>query len=127
MFKTYTLIKIEEEQLTDTEGKITFIIIDENNELRKVFGTTKLDADQKVVSISTTKKREHPLIQCLFNTEINETVNVEFDQYNALFKRDDNKVTAQTVEELAKEMQNKPVRLGPLLKSTQIKSTESIH
>lgn len=127
MFKTYTLIKIEEQQLTDTEGKMTFFIADENDELRKVCGETRLNADKKAVSISTTKKREHPLIQCLFNSEINETVNVEFDHYNALFKREDNQVIVQTIEKLAKEMQSKPVRLGPLLKSTQIKMTESIH
>ncbi len=127
MFKTYTLMEVEEEQVTDTEGKVTYHLTDENGESRKVTGSTQLDANLNAMSVSTTQKREHPLIQCLFYTEINETIDIEFKQYNHVFERKENEVTEQTIEELAKKMQEKPLRVGELLKSTEPKKTESIH
>ncbi|WP_299877781.1 hypothetical protein [uncultured Cocleimonas sp.] len=127
MFKTFTLIRKEEEQLSDTEGKMTFHLKDESGFERKVSGFTHLDENLNAISISTPRKREHPLIQCLFITNVDETINIEFTQYNDVFVRNDQDTAEKTIEELAREMQNKPVRLGPLLKSVEIKSTESIH
>ena len=127
MFKTFTLTQKEEEQISESEGKMTFHLTDESGFQRKVSGFTQLDENLNAVSISSPKKREHPLIQCLFITNVDETINIEFTQYNDVFVRNDQDVTEKTIEELAREMQNKPVRLGPLLKSVEIKSTESIH
>ena len=126
MFKTYTLVKKEEIQVSDTEGKMIFHLTDENGDQRRVSGDTKLDVHLNAVSISTDKKREHPLIQCLFYTEINETINIEFKQYNTVFERND-ELTEKTVEELAKEMESKPMRVGSLIKTTETKTTENIH
>ena len=127
MFKTFTLTRKEEEQLSETEGKMTFHLTDESGFQRQVSGFTHLDENLDAVSISTPRKREHPLIQCLFITNVNETINIEFTQYNDVFERNDQDTAEKSIEELAREMQNKPVRLGPLLKSVEIKSTESIH
>ncbi|GAA0407854.1 hypothetical protein GCM10009133_15510 [Cocleimonas flava] len=127
MFKTFTLTRKEEEQLSETEGKMTFHLTDESGFQRKVSGFTQLDENLNAVSISTPRKREHPLIQCLFITNVDETINIEFTQYNDVFERNDQDTAEKSIEELAREMQNKPVRLGPLLKSVEIKSTESIH
>jgi len=126
MLKTYTLVKKEEIQVSDTEGKMIFHLTDENGDQRRVSGDTKLDVHLNAVSISTDKKREHPLIQCLFYTEINETINIEFKQYNTVFERND-EPAEKTVEELAKEMENKPMRVGSLIKTTETKTTENIH
>jgi hypothetical protein len=127
MLKTYTLVRKEEQQISDTEGKMIFHLTDENGDQRTVWGTTKLDENLNPVSISTEKKREFPLIQCLFVTNVNETINIEFQQYNTVFERKEMGVSQQTVDDIAKSMMNKPVRLGPLLKSTQIKTTETVH
>ncbi len=130
MFKTFKLVNREEEQVSDHEGKMTFHLEDENGVQRKVWGITELDEDLNAISITALRTREHPLIQCLFLTNINEQINIEFTQYNEVFERkeDDMKVvTAEDLEKIAKEMQNKPMRVGALLKSTEIKTTESIN
>ena len=116
MLKTFTLNKIEEEHLSDTEGKMTFHLADENNIRRVVWGTTALDKNNLPISIIANQKREHPLIQCLFNSQVNETIKIEFTQYNDIFERVDEEVkTTPTVDELIKEMQKKPLRMGELL------------
>ena len=129
MFKTFSLIQKEEQQISATEGKMTFHLEDESGFKRTVWGFTELDQDLNAVSISTPRTREHPLIQCLFLTNVNEKINIEFTQYNDVFERKDEEVTitsAEDIEKIAKEMQNKPMRVGALLKSTEVKTTESI-
>jgi hypothetical protein len=118
MLKTFTLNKIEEEILSDTEGKMTFELCDEAGVIRSVWGTTKLDQNGLPVSISANKTREHPLIQCLFNSQLNETIKIEFTQYNDIFERKDEEQKTPSVEELINEMQKKPLRMGELLEFT---------
>ena len=115
MFKYFTIENIVDEQISETEGKRAFHLVDELGEKRIVWGTTLLDEDQYPVSIQASKKREHPLIECLFRSEIKEKISIEFTQYNAIFKRDDVDVSEKTIEDLAQEMQSKPFRLGSLI------------
>ena len=129
MFKTFKLKEKRAEQLSDTEGKITFLIEDENGFERTVWGTTQLDQDTNPISISAIRSREHPLIQCLFITNVNEEFNIEFTQYNDVFERtdDDQKIiTADDLDKIMQEMQDKPMRVGALLKSVEVKTTESM-
>ena len=129
MFKTFKLIEKKEEQFSQTEGKMIFRLEDENGIERTVWGNTQLDEDLNSVAIVALRPREHPLIQCLFLTNVNEKINIEFTQYNDVFERKDDEstvVTAEDLERIAKEMQNKPMRVGALLKSTEIKTTESV-
>lgn len=118
MLKTFTLNKIEEEVISDSEGKMTFELTDENGEIRKVWGETSLDENGIPVSITAVKTREHPLIQCLFKSQPNETVKIEFTQYNDIFERKDDAEKASTIEELLNEMKKKPLRMGELLEFT---------
>ncbi len=130
MFKTFKLISKKEEQVSDNEGKMIFHLQDENGVERKVWGITELDEDLNAISITALRTREHPLIQCLFLTNVDEMINIEFTQYNDVFERKEEEMkvtTAEDLEKIAKEMQNKPMRVGALLKSTEIKTTESIN
>lgn len=129
MFKTFKLINRVEEQVSEHEGKMTFHLEDENGVQRTVWGITELDEDLNAISITALRTREHPLIQCLFLTNIDEQINIEFTQYNDVFERKENNtkvVTAEDLDKIAKEMQNKPMRVGALLKSTEVKTTESM-
>jgi len=129
MFKTFKLIDKKEERVSSHEGKMIFNLEDEQGVERTVWGITELDEDLNAISITALRTREHPLIQCLFLTNVNEKINVEFTQYNDVFERkeEETQVTsAEDIEKIAKEMQNKPMRVGALLKSTEIKTTESI-
>ena len=130
MFKTFKLIDKKEEHFSATEGKMTFYLEDEAGVERSVWGHTQLDADLNSMSIAALKPREHPLIQCLFLTNVNEQINIEFTQYNDVFERKDEAVqitTAEDLEKIAKKMQNKPMRVGALLKSTEVKTTETMN
>jgi len=118
MLKTFTLNKIEEEVLSESEGKMTFELTDENGDVRTVWGETTLGDDGIPVSISAVKTREHPLIQCLFKSQPNETIKIEFTQYNDIFERKDDDEKTPTIEELIEEMKKKPLRMGELLEFT---------
>ena len=119
MLKTFTLNKIEEEMITDTEGKMTFHLTDESGFERSVWGRTTIDENNQTIGISAIKKREHPLIQCLFHSKPNETIKIEFTQYNDIFERKDEDKSTPTVKELIEEMQKKPLRMGELLEFTE--------
>lgn len=129
MFKTFKLIDKKEEQFSATTGKMIFHLEDEDGIERTVWGQTELDEDLNSIAITAIRAREHPLIQCLFLTNVNEEINIEFTQYNEVFERkeDETPITsAEDIAKIAKEMQSKPMRVGALLKSTEIKSIESI-
>jgi len=128
MLKTFTLTSKTQEKMSETDGTMVFHLEDENGFKRQVKGNTTLDITGNAISISATHPREHPLIQCLFLTDINEEINIDFTQYNDVFERKEEvKVaTAEDIEKIAKEMQSKPMRVGSLLKSTEVKYTESI-
>lgn len=115
MLKTFTLNKIKEVITSATEGKMTFHLIDESGITRTVWGKTTIDENNQPICILAVKKREHPLIQCLFKSQLNETIRIEFTQYNDIFDRKDEDEKVPTVEELMKEMQSKPLRMGELL------------
>jgi len=119
MLKTFTLNKIEEEVLSELEGKMTFELTDENDITRTVWGTTKLDENGTPISITAIKTREHPLIQCLFKSQPKDMIKIEFTQYNDVFERKDEDAKAPTVEELMKEMQSKPLRMGEMLELSE--------
>ena len=129
MFKTFKLIDKKEEQFSATEGKMTFHLEDELGVERSVWGNTQLDQNLNAISITALKPREHPLIQCLFLTNVNEKINIEFTQYNDVFERKDEAkpiTTAEDLKKIATEMQNKPMRVGAFLKSTEVKTTETM-
>ena len=116
MFKFFKIESIVDEQVSETEGKRAFHLVDELGDKRIVWGKTLLDEDLCPVNIQASKKREHPLIQCLFRSDVNETISIEFTQYNAMFNRDDADTAEKTIDDLAQEMQRKPFRLGSLIK-----------
>lgn len=117
MFKFFTIDRIIDEQISETEGVRAFHLIDELGDKRIVFGATLLDENLNTVSIQAEKKREHPLVECLFESKLKDTISIEFSQYNEIFKREFGDVTEQTIEEIARDMQSKGYRLGSLIKS----------
>lgn len=116
MLKTFTLEKVVDELLTETEGQRTFHLSDEKGEKITVWGNTLLDENQQPVSISTHKKREYSLIQSLFSSKIKDTIKIEFTQYNSVFDRKSMSEVQQTVEDIMTKMQKKPLRVGSVLR-----------
>lgn len=105
MIKTFTLDKIEEKQVSETEGTIEFYLTDENGDERMVIGTTFLDENKKAKAVSSSNKRELPLIQNLFEMKINDTIDLEFKYFNKIYDRESDKTANEIAYEKVLEMQ----------------------
>ena len=97
MLKKFMIEKVDEEQFTETTGRITFHLVDENGNCRKVKGSTHLDENQKARGITTESVRELPLIETLFSNRKKKFIEVEFDPFNKVYDRE----TDQTVNQIA--------------------------
>ncbi|GAA0417477.1 hypothetical protein GCM10009133_27450 [Cocleimonas flava] len=99
MLKTFMIEKIEEEVCSDSTGKMTFHLVDENGDCRRVCGMTFLDENGQAQGISSESKRELPLIESLFSDRHKKIVDIEFDHFNKVYNRELDK----TVNEIAYE------------------------
>ena len=97
MLKKFMIEKIDEEQLTETTGIVTFHLVDENGDCRKVKGSTHLDKNKKARGITTDSIRELPLIESLFSNRDKKFIEVEFDHFNKVYDRE----TDSTINQLA--------------------------
>ena len=91
--------KIVEEVCSDSTGKMTFHLVDENGDCRTVTGITFLDKNGQAQGILSWSKRELPLIESLFSDRHKKIVDVEFDHFNKVYNRELDK----TVNEIAYE------------------------
>ena len=105
MLKTYMIEKVVEEQLSDTEGKMTFHLVDENGDCRTVSGTTYIDKNKVAQGISSESIRELPLIESLFSARYKNTIDIEFDHFNKVYNRELDKTVNQIAYEKVKQMQ----------------------
>ncbi len=105
MLKTYTLLKKDHVIDSDKHGTMTFLIRDENGDERPVSGETFLGEDKLPKGISSINKRELPLIEDLFNLEVDETVEIEFDAYNNVYNRELDKTINQIAYDKVLNMQ----------------------
>ena len=105
MLKTFTLDERVDHQVSDTEGSVTFSITDDLGVSRVISGTTFLNENHVPQGVSSTNKRELPLIEALFRLEINESVEIEFEHYNKLYNRDLDKTINQIAYEKVLEME----------------------
>lgn len=99
MLKKFMLEKVEEEQLSDTTGTITFHLVDENGDCRTVKGTTFLGENNKAQGVTSESIRELPLIESLFSNRDKKIVEVEFEHFNKVYNRE----TDQTINQVAYE------------------------
>ena len=103
MLKKFMIEKIEEEQLTETTGTITFYLIDENGDCRKVRASTFLGEDKRAQGISSDSIRELPLIENLFSNRDKKIIEVEFDHFNEVYDREtDQTINQQAYQEVMK-------------------------
>lgn len=106
MLKKFMIEKVDQEQLTDTTGSITFHLVDENGDHRTVSGKTFLDENKKAQGISTDSIRELPLIESLFSNRDKNIVEVEFDHFNKVYDRETDTTINKKAYDAVLEMQN---------------------
>ena len=120
--------KIEEEQLTDSTGTITFHLVDENGDCRKVHGSTFLNENKVAQGVSCESIRELPLIESLFSSRDKKIVEVEFDHFNKVYDREEDKtVNQKAYEEVLKMQQEKKLsyRIANFFKKTTKQTEEN--
>ncbi len=120
--------KISEEVISDTNGTMTFHLIDENGDCRTVRGETFLGKDQKPTGISPENKRELPLIENLFSNRDKKVIDIDFEKYNEIYDRDLNKTVNQLAYEKVQEMEKEKTlsyRLSKILGRTKSNTNSS--
>lgn len=105
MLKTFMIEKVAEEQLSATEGTMTFHLVDENGDCRTVTGITFLDKNQQPQGISSESRRELPLIESLFSRRDKKIIDIDFDIYNKVYNRELDKTVNQLAYEKVQQIQ----------------------
>ena len=126
MLKTYMIEKVVEEQLSDTEGTMTFHLVDENGDCRTVSGITYINKNKVAQGISSESIRELPLIESLFSARHKKTIDIEFDHFNKVYNRELDKTVNQIAYEKVKQMQKErrlSYRIANLFKKSPIVQT----
>ena len=120
--------KIEEEVCSDSTGKMIFHLVDENGDCRTVSGTTFLDKDGQAQGISSESKRELPLIENLFSERHKKVVDIEFDYFNKVYDREQDKTVNEIAYEQVLQMEKEKklsYRLANLFKKTPVQTESS--
>ena len=105
MLKTFTLLEKDHVQNSEHHGTMSFLFKDELGNERKVVGETYLGDDHKPRGISSSNKRELPLIEDMLHLDVGETVEIEFDAYNNVYNRELDKTINQVAYDKVLEMQ----------------------
>jgi len=105
MLKKFMIEKIDQEQVTEKTGTITFHLVDENGDHRTVSGQTYLDENKNAQGITSESVRELPLIESLFSNRDKKIIEVEFDHFNKVYDRETDTTINQKAYEAVLEMQ----------------------
>lgn len=99
--KTFTLKRIEHKIVSGKKGLLTYHLVDENNAPRKIASVTSLDRKKKIKDLRAIYSREVPLVNALTGLRPNQTVTVDFNDFNKTFKRSSTKRTGDAYAENA--------------------------
>ena len=126
MLKTFMIEKIEEEVCSDSTGKMTFHLVDENGDCRRVTGMTFLDKNGQPQGISSQSKRELPLIENLFSDRHKKVVDIDFDHFNKVYNRELDKTVNEIAYEKVLEMEKEKKLSYRIARFFKIISTEPV-
>ncbi len=86
MKKRYTITNILFNEISSdllhTKGTLEYYLIDEMGNERKVITMAELGRGKKIKTVRALYQREKPLVDTLVNIEIDQTLNIDFSQYN---------------------------------------------
>ncbi|MBU0654286.1 MAG: hypothetical protein KJ914_04035 [Gammaproteobacteria bacterium] len=85
MVKTFTLQTITHEQESRQNGLICWQIMDEHNHRRKVEAITELSEQGFIKAVTSSHKREMPLVELLSQYGEGDTFRIDFSLFNQTF------------------------------------------
>lgn len=104
MLKKFMIEKIDHEIISKTAGRIVFHLVDENGNCRTVGGETYINENEEPQGVTSESIRELPLIESLFSNRNDKIVEIEFDHFNKVFDRDNDRTINQAAHQAVIEM-----------------------
>jgi len=83
----FTLKDKQFKEISKGKGVLSFHLVDELGRDRIVKAQAKLNWFKKIHSVRPMYHRETPLVNALVKTKLNETIQVDFTEYNKKFPR----------------------------------------
>lgn len=87
MYKSYTITAFKFKEISAGRGTISYFLVDELGEKRTVTAKAKCGFIKKIKSVEAIHHRETPLVQALANAAINDTIAIDFSEFNRNFLR----------------------------------------
>lgn len=118
---TYTLKDYQLRETSKGRGVITYHLVDKAGKNRKVSAIVKLGFRGKITDIHPLHKRESPLTDILKQTEINETIVVDFTEYNLKNPRSSTQPVAVAARNTSVSFEQKDLLLNDMESITRKK------
>ncbi len=118
---TYTLKDYQLRETSKGRGVVTYHLVDKDGKNRKVSAIVKLGFRGKITAIHPLHKRESPLIDILKQTEINETIVVDFTEYNMKHPRNTNQPVAVAARNTSVSYEQKDLLINDMESITRKK------
>lgn len=87
MYKSYTIKAFKFKEIASGKGTISYFLVDELGEKRTVTAKAKCGFIKRIKSVEAIHHRETPLIEALANASINDTIVIDFSEFNRQFPR----------------------------------------
>lgn len=82
MYKTYTIKDYKFKEISSGNGSISYYLVDELGEERVVTAKAKRGLIKKIKSVQAIYHRETPLVNALANSAVNDTIVIDFSDFN---------------------------------------------
>lgn len=82
MYKTYTIKAYKFKEISSGKGLISYYLVDELGEERVVTAKAKRGLIRKIKSVEAIHYRETPLVHALSKSEVNDTIVIDFSDFN---------------------------------------------
>ena len=97
MIKTYVLKEYQCKEISNGKGSLNYLLIDEIGNERVVTAMATLGIIKKIKSVEPVYHRETPLVEVLSKASINDTIKVDFSDFNKLNPRPSSSDKSQRV------------------------------
>ncbi len=87
MYKTYTIKSFNFKEISKGKGSLSYYLVDERGDERIVMAKAKRGLIKKIKSIEPIHHRETPLVKALANSSVNDTIVVDFSEFNRKYPR----------------------------------------
>lgn len=87
MYKTYTIKAYKFKEISKGKGSLSYYLVDERGEERVVTAKAERGLIKKIKSIQAIHHRETPLVNALAQSEVKDTVVIDFSEFNRKYPR----------------------------------------